>query len=276
MKSNNEPVQFIMDIIDIVRFVGNEMNKGYANKQNTSTFGLEVLSRLFTMKSAETEEDDPSKSTQGFCVFDVVFRTYMNHKSLKLNVELLEMLTKQSQELICKLSAIRNTNMLPTNYTIKRLEILNFHNTLNAAILMDSGYDLKNGTNYYLDKVAGDIDSVNDLVQPVLECPTLPCLHLIGEIKELLGQNVQQGVEGIIKFCHCLNEYFATIILKYQVAKAKRNRKLMRSNSRGKDNPLSNMQNISKEASKKDRLRRQKSQSKEMFTAKKLRTKSGM
>jgi hypothetical protein len=81
-KNTHDAITFLRDIIEIVKIVGNEMNKGYAYKQDAEEFELDVLSRLFEVRSLDEEEK--------YCVFDVVLQTYLNYKKLKFTPTVLK------------------------------------------------------------------------------------------------------------------------------------------------------------------------------------------
>ena len=85
--SNNDlnNFEFIRDIIHIVKVIGNEMNKGYASRQDMDKFSLKsILSDLFKMSSVDSPE--------AISLFDVVLSTYLKYKGVKLSEHIIKKL----------------------------------------------------------------------------------------------------------------------------------------------------------------------------------------
>lgn len=73
---------FVKSIISITRVIGNKMNIGYHQKENTVTFNLDILSQLFEIRSLDEAEQ--------LCIFDVVIKSYMNYTNQILSRESFE------------------------------------------------------------------------------------------------------------------------------------------------------------------------------------------
>mmetsp|Transcript_28726 Transcript_28726/g.28448 ORF Transcript_28726/g.28448 Transcript_28726/m.28448 type:complete len:121 (+) Transcript_28726:486-848(+) len=79
--SERDPLEFLKDMIHIVKIVGNEMNKGYANKQRISNseaagISLRILPELFRISPVEDIEGNT-------CLFHIIFNTYLAFKGLE-------------------------------------------------------------------------------------------------------------------------------------------------------------------------------------------------
>lgn len=95
--SLKSPFDFLKDIIQIVKVVGNEMNKGYIHKQNMDKFALNILPEIFKINSVEAIDN--------ICLFDIVLSTYLKYKGLELTSEVSNVIIddceKVSQYLTC-------------------------------------------------------------------------------------------------------------------------------------------------------------------------------
>lgn len=176
---------------------------------------------------------------------------------------------------------------------MKRTEILSLYSLLNSAMFSYDEETGLNGTSDFIESIQKQLDKVTELVKPLEESTILPCQNALLELKNFLGQNSQQGVGELINFCQNCLAYFASVLKNHERAKTKKYNKLIRSQSRDKESTphkfgstkviveskenVSNFSNCSNTASKplgaeKERLKRQKSASKDFKSIKKTKT----
>lgn len=227
-ESSSNSLSFLKSIIEVVKVVGNEMNKGYFNRQEAASFSLDILPQLFNVRSTDDKEK--------FCLFDVVFKTYLNYTGQKLTPKTLERLEEECNEIIKRLNTVCwNTNQLNNAFIMKRSDILNLNSILVANMEKEMEELSSEDTAVYMEKVQEQVDNVKELIAPIMGENWLPCLKNLHDLKEYLGQNISQGVSDIIKFCNCCIQYFTEIIKNNEKERAKQRCKLARSRSREKD-----------------------------------------
>lgn len=176
---------------------------------------------------------------------------------------------------------------------MKKNEILSLYTSLNSLLFSYDEDDESNGTSDFILSIQKELDRVTELVRPLEESSILPCQSALHELKNFFGQNSNQGVGDLINFCQNCLVYFAQILKNHERSKTKKYNKLIRSQSKdnrssphkfgsskdptdSKEN-VSNFSNCTNTAAKpsgadKERLRRQKSASKDLKTIKKTKT----
>ncbi|CAI2387505.1 unnamed protein product [Moneuplotes crassus] len=120
--SERDPLEFLKDMIHIVKIVGNEMNKGYANKQRISNseaagISLRILPELFRISPVEDIEGNT-------CLFHIIFNTYLAFKGLEQCEKVYEDIVFDCSKIIQYLSFLNgNSTEIATQIQVKTAEI---------------------------------------------------------------------------------------------------------------------------------------------------------
>ena len=109
---SSSPFDFLKDIIHIVKVVGNEMNKGYVNKQDMDKFALDILPQLFIINSVEAVDN--------LCLFDIVLSTYLKYKQVELTPKITKGIIEDCEQIIQYLACLSGNSCDLVEMVIKK------------------------------------------------------------------------------------------------------------------------------------------------------------
>ena len=195
--------QFLKKIVSIVKVLGNQMNKGYGNRQNASCFSLDALKKLFDTRSTDEEKR--------YCIFDIVMQAYLKMTSQPLSRVTIEAILNKCKHLSKHLKEVSwNSNQLREMQS--RNQIVAYREQIYLDTMQEKEVLSDNALNYLI-KAGQRIKYVLELSQPYHENKYLPCEDDINILNEFLGKkNTQSEMFEIQKFLEKAIEYFEKAI----------------------------------------------------------------